>query len=352
MAVFPSTPTSTNLIGTTVAGSVQRWLDKKFMEMPERAYESPLANGMLGIKASIPMNRGQTVFFRKFAKFTVPTLYTIGAEPSSSQTISSSTVEVAIKEFADYVELGNLLADTDYIDLLRKCKDALIEALQRGIHRNVNNALVNAISDSTIFSGTGTYSSAALTTRYTQGKSAFGELTADSYFTMQDFVNCRSRLRNDGVPKPYPGLYAAVVDDAVAQQLIWDDADFGDMVKRHEDKVGKAFAKGELFDYAGMRWTVQDDPYRCALPEAGGALATRSDTGSVHVAHVLGKGAYGYVQLGGKNPLKPSFKVQDITATGCMTTVGYRCPFRACVVDAAFGINLAGTTKYDKGVTD
>ena len=177
---------------------------------------------------------------------------------------------------------------------------------------------------------------------------------AKQVFTVEDFKRAKAALVNDGVPEVSPGMHAAIIDNAICQQLE-SDPYFRECIMRGY-KISEAFGGAKTVDMYGLHFIIQDDPYRCKLASAGGALATRSDTGDVHVAHVLGKGAFGYVDLNDEKTMKrlmggAGFKVQDISKTGVELTIGYNVPFQAGVIDRAYGLNIAGCTNYDMTVS-
>ena len=108
-----------------------------------------------------------------------------------------------------------------------------------------------------------------------------------------------------------------------------------------------AFVNATLMDYNGIRWIMQHDGYRALL---GDVLTNRQDAGRALVGHLLGKGAFAYVDLAGKKRLNPNFKVQDVSKTGIEITVGYNIPFQSGAHDGDYGLNVVGTSKFFKGV--
>lgn len=353
----------------TITGTIQKYFEKSWMDLPKEEFRTPMANSDLLTKAVIPKNSGTYAEFRMFADMTVetngtddsPKTYSENAEPSTAVAASASVFQVAFEMLADYFELGAIQAATDPIDLLKKKKEQFHTLIRRKMHMLTNDRCVKPITANVLNSSQSpTPLPAPFKTIMTGGKSAFGSLTANDVFTMADFKTARSLLDNIGAPKAFgsgeSGLYAAIISNAVKDQLL-EDAVFRDIVKRSEDRAGKAFGVGMVIDWEGMRWIVQDDGYRCNLPSAGGALTTRKNTGAVHVAHVLGKDAMGYVDFGGsadvqRKTLMPKFKVQDLSVTGTGFTVGYRMPYQACVLNRRRGVNIAGTSNFNATIDD
>jgi len=349
----------------TVNGTIQDFFEKSWMDLPQKTFLTPLANSSLLEKAVIPKGRGQTAKFRRFAHFTVetngtdssPKTYKENSEPSSPLVLSASEFEVPFTMLADYVEIGNVADSTDPTGLMMKAKEEFALLIRRKIHQMTNDRCVKDITETLSESDTSLVTTLPdpFPTIYAGSVDDFANLAADSYFTMEDFKRARSALENDNVPYAYPGddLYACIVTQSIIDQLT-ADPDFRDMWKRHSMLAKKA-GNGVLFDYEGMRWIKQNDSYRCKLPDAGGALTTRANTGMVFVAHVLGKGAMGYVDLADKKlrrTLRPTFKVLDTSKTGTGPSVGWRMAYQACVMDSDRGLNVAGTTSYYKAVSD
>jgi len=112
-----------------------------------------------------------------------------------------------------------------------------------------------------------------------------------------------------------------------------------------------------MVDWEGCIFVEQDDPYRCHLPAAGGTLAVRRDTGAVHVCHILGKAALGYVEFGGKGSVArsrsmPSFHIVDTSKTGTGPSIGFRVPFQVAPMRSDWALNLAGTSQFNESIGD
>lgn len=345
-----------NIIGATgFEGVIQKYLDSRWFDLRMRTFETPLANSQLGAAATIPNRNGQSIEFRKFSDFGVAQEFDQDSEPAADEAFKTVSIEVPLKELSAKTDLGNLLRKTDRSDLVRKAFNLLMRGLRRGTHQTTQNSLVIGISDTGLFDGTGNFTVAPLGTVFAGGVDNFSALTEDSLFRMEDFTELRTRHQVDGVPPAFEdGTYACVISHAIQSQLIQDDPDFREVVK-HDPEQNKEIIRGAMIrKYNGITWILQHDEYKAQLPSAGGALATRDDGGRVHVAHFLGKEAYAYVDLTSDKKARmnsrPQWKVQDISVTGIKMTIGYRVPFRAAVIDADYGLNIAGTTKFFKGV--
>lgn len=354
-----------------VSGTIQKYFEKSWMDQDQNEYRTPLANSNVLEVATIPKNSGQYGEFRIFDHLTVepasasddtPKTYSENAEPATALALSGTIYQVSFEMLADWMDIGNVAASTDPIDLIKKAKEEFMILLKRKCHRLTNSRFVKAITANVLNSTlTPTPLPAPFKTIFAQGVKSFGDIKATSYFTGDDFKRARMLLRNWNVPGVYGGmtdtrLYAAFVEESILAQLE-EDEKFRDAVKRHEDLLQKSVVQGGYVDWEGMRFTLQDDGYRCNLPAQGGVLTTRKDTGKVAVAHVLGKGAAGYIDFGGsgsvsRSRLMPAFKVQDLSKTGTGPTIGWRCPYQACVLNNNRGVNIAGCSDYMETVAD
>lgn len=361
-----------------LAGTIQKYFEDSWMDRPQEDFRTPMANSEYFESAKVPPNSGQFVEFRKFDHFTIetngtddtPKTYAESAtdtsnEPTTGLTLSSSTFRCGLEVIAHWAPLSNLVTDTDPTDLVRKVKDEFFLYVRRVIHRLTNDRCVKSLSENALSASLGTIMGASnmpapLKTIFAGGVNTFGDLTADSVFTMKDLKRARSLLRNRRVPGidgKMGSPYVCFICEAIKDQLS-EDPEFRDIVKRHQDWAGKVSKIGELLaEWEGLRFVLQDDDYRCKLPGAGGLLTTRSDAGSVLVAHVMGQNALGYVDFGGKGgerrrTLRPTFKVQDITKTGVGPTIGWRMYYQACVTDRVHGLNIAGTSRWVEDLDD
>jgi N4-gp56 family major capsid protein len=360
-----------------ITGSVQKYFEDSWMDRPQEDFRTPLANSNLLEKAVIPKNSGQYAEFRKFSHFTPetesgndsPKTYAESSteannEPTTGVSLTASIFRVGLEVICHWSQLANLVTDTDPTDLVAKTKDEFFIMVRRILHRLTNDRAVRTVNYNALSSTLGTIMTSAampqaFKTIYAGGANSFGDLTEDSVITMADLKRARSLLRNRRVPgmKGMGTNYACILSEASKDQLL-EDPTFRDIVKRHEDWAQKTAGIGDLLaSWEGLDFYLQDDDYRANLPAAGGALTTREDDGKVLVAHILGKGAMGYVDFGSggsvaRRTLRPSFKVQDISKTGTGITVGWRMYYQACVTDRVRGLNLAHTSRFTEDIDD
>lgn len=349
-------------------GTIQKFFTKAWMDQPQEDFKTPLANSSLLETATIPAHSGQYAEFRKFAHFTPqsesgsdePITFMENEEPATGYALSSTVIQVPLTMEAGYIELGNVYLATDPIDLMAKARSEMNLVVRRLIHRLVNQRFVVRLTEN-LRQDAGIVATAAnipypFKNLFAGGLQQFADITPDDVIVMEDFKRARSYLRNSRVPGIFGTLYAAIITSAVQDQLL-EDEDFRDAVKRHRDLHNEAYQQGHLVDYEGMRFMLQDDEYRAALAAGGGAMATRSNAGEAICAHVLAKGAAGYVDFGGakslaRRRLRPHYKVQDISKTGTGPSVGWRQPVQASVIDRSHGLNIWGCSRFGENMDD
>lgn len=345
---------------TSMTGALQKYFTSAWMNLKKTDYETPLANSSHARTAVIPRNSGQTMEARFIDRFeptvvsatdSTPKLITETAE-NTAKTMTATVVNIPLGEIQDHISLNPILLDTDPADLLVDVKEQLMVLVSRYVHRISNSAFVNECQDPNTWK-IGTLPTPFKTINAGEGvnNDVFADLTESSYHNWDSFLRARSILRNTRIPT-FSGSYKCVISDGIKEQLIESDSRFGDWIKRHQDVATSVLQMGVLPTYRGIDFIIQDDEYRAQLPNSGGTLAARNDSGRVQVATMFGKDAWTYLDLAGKRKLNPKFKVQDISISGNELTVSFRIPFNASVLQTRRGLNIAGTTNFYSDIDD
>ena len=353
---------SNSVDASSIAGAIQKYINAEFMNLPKEDYDTPLANTTDAIVGTIPMNKGQAVEFRYFENLTPETngtdddvkIYTPDEEGTTGQSMSAVTKILPLGHLSDALKISNFALQTDPIKLGEEIKDQIMTLVRRLLHRGTNSSLVKGISALTDNNDGPPYGfgslPGALPNYYAGGVSNFSDIDLSSNVTMDDFTQVRSALENDGIQTFGDGTYHAVIEHQVKNQLMKDDPNFRDIVKRHEAMAKDVFVMAKLPAYNGYTWRLQTEGYRTLTSDVGGALTTRKNNGRVTFSHVYGPSCYGYTGLGGKNFARPVLKTQDITVTGTHTTFGFRIPFRSGAINPKRGANIVGTTEFYKTI--
>ncbi|MBU1778028.1 MAG: hypothetical protein KJ899_15490 [Gammaproteobacteria bacterium] len=349
-----------------VSGNIQKYFTDKWMDLDQNDYDTPLANSALLETATIPKNKGQFAEFRRFDDFAIeatsgtddtPKTYSETDEPSSPLDMSASVFQVPFQILTDYVQIGNIADATDPTGLIKKAYENFKTLVRRKIHMFVNSRCVKEITDNLRedSSTLATTLPEPFKNTFAGGVEIYENMTATSYLTMDDIRRGVSLLRNTPGFRAIDGdMVACILPQALIDQLKVDK-EFREVVRYHSQMVDKVMVKGMIADWEGVRFIREDDPYRCKLASEGGALANRNNNGRVYAAHLLGKGAMGYVDFADptvRRRLSPKFKVQDISVTGTGPTIGYRMAVQACVLNQSRGLNIFGCSKFGTSVTD
>lgn len=349
------TGTPGNTSGYTV---VEQYLVEQYLA--ERTFETPLAQSGYGSKMNLPKRKGQYCKFTRRNKLRTPEVAVEATDPESGATLSYEQINVPIEFIDDYIAISTMAADTSWLDLAKDAKELTFEAIKRYLNRATQAAFLMGRckpghrNSSGVTTGAASYphfwtTPEATVTKYgvsftfdpapryfTGGAKNFAELDGNKLFTMQAFRDIGVRLRNSGAPK-INGKYIAVISESIKADLEKDDTYFQAAI-RNQAASTKLF-NGELADYAGFHWVMDDEPW-CL--EMKGDQWKHVDGGNVHVAQVFGQDAFGYLRLGGQDSSRPTFKVQDISKTGNLMTIGYIIPTQVAVLNRKWCANLIG----------
>lgn len=351
--------TVTNTAGTTKV-LVEEYLEKKYLA--EREYETPLAQSAYGSARNLPERSGQHVKFTRRNKLRLPEVAKLSTDPLSDATLSYEQKLVPIEFINDHTSISVLTQQTAWIDLAKDFRELTGEAIMRYLNRAVQAAFLGGrykpgyrnasgvtVGDATyphFWTSTeaayspswgGTFTFEAGFKSYTAGRTQFSDLLASDYVKMDDFRRMRVKLATNGA-KMVGGKYIAAISEAIQADLERDDEYFRMAIRN--GKASDKLINGEIVDYAGFKWVKQDEPWILATHADGGDGTKLEADGKIHVAHVFGQDAFGYLRLGGKNASKPQFKLQDLTTTGKVITLGYVLPFQAMMLNGDWGGSL------------
>ena len=339
----------------TITGVVQRHVNKAWQALPTRAFKTPLADPALAQEATLPLNSGDHMRFRRMLDFPVEdTLYTEQGEPASFATIDGNQFDVPIVELSMKTELGPMADKLDAINITKFATDQIMKWKTRSIHRRMAHTLVAGWTASV---NGNSYTVPAHTSVYSNGRNSYADLRRGDTLRWDDIKRVVSQMRNSGVDghDSLNGSYCAVIDQAVAQDLMSDDPKFRDAVYQHMPLLA---AMDKSMDLDGFMWNdiwvkIQSttDSYRTGFTAEAGAVGTYSATGAIHWSHIFGANAIGMLSLGSKSTrMNPKIKIQDITATGTNKTMGVRVPFNVVNFDTSdrkLGVALAATSQFE-----
>lgn len=335
---------------------VEEYLSEKLLD--RKPYEHTMANSKFLDTRGIPTESGQYVRFTKKNRLRLPENMDIAttaaneiADPLSGASFGTEIMTVPMEYVHEYIGIGTIAGWTSMLDLDQWADEDLMVSLARKFHRNTQSAFVvgrykpgqydadgnvGTAFDTTVqrsFTMHGiTFNFKKAPTYFANGRQAFGQLTADDRITWDFLRRVHTKLALAGAPK-VNGAYVAYISESVKNDLIHDGKDgeyFATAIRNFASIGRKSLVDNQIADFAGFHFVIDDEPFTETL---GGTENVRVDNGQVHSIIIMGKHAASYVPLNGKTTMRPKFKVQDLTKTGVLKTIGYLVPFQVAVTD-------------------
>jgi len=327
---------------------VEKYLEQKFLE--RRDYETKLANSELGQRFKLPEKAGQYVEATRKGRFRRPQNLDSAAptsDPASGATMGTEKIKFPIEFIQEFVPVGATAQLTSWIDLEEWANEDLPMALRRRMHELTQNAFyvgrmtpgkwaANGTEDTafdasaqatvTLYGVSFTFPSAPR--YYASGKTALAALNEGDRANFADLESIKNRLVLAGAQK-IGGTLRCLLSDSMASDLAKDDKYFAAMVNAFK---GEGLKTGKLGDFRGLSFEIDDEPFTFDW----GTDNKRAVAGPLHGAIITGKGAFAYLDLGGRSNARPKFKVQDVSKTGVEKTIGYLVPFQAAIANADY----------------
>lgn len=245
-------------------------------------------------KRSIPKREGATINLRRFNSLPIPTDSLVEGITPAGRNLSVSTVVATVKQEGDFVLL------TDWLDMVGI--DPVITETVELISEQAAETLETRVRD-IVFEGTNCY--------YVGGGVMRNQVTAADTFTGTEVRRIRQIMARNNV-KPVPGLGA---------YLGWIHPDGAYDLKGHaewrEPNVyadPKNIINGEIGKLYGIRWV---ETTMCPIYPGEGA-----DGIDVYGALVVGKGAYGTVDIAGS--AKPEVIIKQKGSAGSADPLNQR----------------------------
>ncbi len=363
-ASYLSTVTGTpgNTAGLTL---VEQYLDKSYLSSQE--FETPLAQTKYLSQRNIPKMAGQYIKLTRRSPTRLPEVAKESTDPLSYADQKYEQINIPIEWVNDHYAISKMAQDTSWIDLAKDAKEEIFVAMRRYLNRTVQAAMLGGRykpgyrnssgvtvdgdstypspwyeEESTVTLYGGSYTFLKFPQIYANGVETFAALTGVQKPNFSDLRKIRVRLMNRGAKK-FNGKFVAVVSDAVIADLEVEDELFQAAI-RNQAQSNKLFA-GEIVDYAGFHFVREDEPWTMKIGD-GGVKKAANDDGEVHVCQIFGMDAAAFLKLGGEKAVKPSFKVQNISTTGKVTTIGFCVPHQVAVTNENWGVNYLCCPRY------
>lgn len=227
-----------------------------------------------GQKKPIPKNSGKTINFRRFSPLEAATTpLTEGVTPSGN-TLNVDEVEATLSQYGDYVELSDVLDLTGIDPVASETSELLGE--QAGL-------TINTVVRDIVCAGTNV--------QYAGGGS-----TASTVISAAEVKKAVRTLKKANA-KGFEGGYVGIVDPEIAYDLM-NDPLWLDVSKYNG---GQKIMDGEIGKLGGVRFIETTE--------------TLVKEGGVHCAMIIGKDAYGVVDLQ-NSANKPKIIIKPFGSSG------------------------------------
>lgn len=264
--------------------------------------EPNLVFAKYGQKKGYKKNEGQTINFRKFESLDIPTSpLTEGVTPKGSD-LNVTDITAKVEQWGDFVEVSDVL-DTVGIDpVLTETSELLGEQAGLSIDTEVRKVVT---------SGTNV--------QYANGKADTDSIAATDKITSNEIKKAVRTLRNLNAKTMDGGNYIGIVDPDVEFDImndpLWQD------VSKYNG--GVKIMDGEIGKLGGVRFITTTNTNK----------EENTNGVTVHSVMILGKDAYGVVDIAGSS--KPEIIYKPMGSAGTADplnqrgTVGWKAMYTA-----------------------
>jgi N4-gp56 family major capsid protein len=226
-----------------------------------------------GKKAVLPRHHGNTISWRKFLKFKIPTApLTEGVTPEPLNKMQPVEFNAKLKQYGDYIEITDLL-DFEGIDpILTEASEAFGEQIAE-----TKDALIRKV----LLEGINVYFGGKKTSR--------DALTAKDTLTLDDLNRMKTIMRKYNVKPVENGKYLLLVSPEVQYDLIALTNETNSFIDIAKYAKTESILDGEVGTILGFKIIV--DNFTSSVENASGVV--------VHQCIALGKDAFGVVDLEG-----------------------------------------------------
>lgn len=272
-----------------------------------------------GQKKSIPSKSGKTIEFRKFASLKPATTpLTEGVTPTGKN-LSVSAITTSVNQYGDYVEISDMLDLVGIDPVLTESAELLGE--QAGL------TIDNVVRDE-VCAGTNIL--------YAGGKASTDEITASDKISADLIARAVVILKKANVKKFDGKHYIGIVDPETAYDLMKDPL-WLDISKY---SGGKAIMDGEIGKLHGVRFIETTETL---------VKENTSDI-DVHCSMIIGKDAYGVVDVDGK--VKPENIVKGFGSAGTADALDQRATSGWKAVFTAKRLDEEGMIRIEHAVSE
>ncbi len=270
-----------------------------------------------GQKKSLKSRSGKTIEFRKFTSLDVASKLTEGVTPAG-KSLAVTSITATVEQYGDYLEISDMLDLVGIDPVLVESAELLGE--QAGL--TIDNAVRDIVC-------------AGTNVQYAGGKDSTSAITAADKMTADEVARAAATLKKGNVKRIDGKFYIGIVDPDIAYDLmkdpLWQD------ISKYSG--GQAIMDGEIGKLHGVRFVETTE------------TLVKSGSVNVHCAMIIGKDAYGIVDVDGS--VKPENIVKAFGSAGTAdplnqrATSGWKALFTAKRLDENCMVRIECATTLD-----
>ena len=270
-----------------------------------------------GQKKSLKSRSGKTIEFRKFTSLDVASKLTEGVTPTG-KSLAVTSITATVEQYGDFVEISDMLDLVGIDPVLVESAELLGE--QAGL--TIDNAVRDVVC-------------AGTNVQYAGGKESTSAITASDKMTADEVARAAATLKKGNVKRIDGKFYIGIVDPDIAYDLmkdpLWQD------ISKYSG--GQAIMDGEIGKLHGVRFIETTE------------TLVKSGSVNVHCAMIIGKDAYGIVDVDGS--VKPENIVKAFGSAGTAdpldqrATSGWKALFTAKRLDENCMVRIECATTLD-----
>jgi N4-gp56 family major capsid protein len=328
---------------TYVANTLQPHFEKKLLD--KAVQETRLVEYAQLSELAPKSGANQVTFFRpetaNLAATGAPATLTEGVAPTARRGISYTPITCTLIQIGQTSETTDIADNIGLFDYMKNAIDLMGEEFALDVETRLRNPLC--------------HSSTGLSKRYTNGMANFAALAAGSLAASilkpVDVLDSMTQLKLARAPK-IDGWYVTYVCPQTSRDIL-NSTEWREVVKHNN--ASKVF-KGEIGEWQGCKFVEGTVPFQ--EDETEGTYATTfnaagtNTTGLIYTNFVLGKGAFGAVNMKkmGASMRKPTIIVNDkpdkSDPLNQKIIVGWKAYWANIVLNPAWGIALRTKSQY------